>query len=1129
MIEDPQFSKADNGKSPDSGISDEFNKLFSAQFNERQLAESELGDFRQFVCNFCHKQMISYKALLRHKRNYHSVNKCNYCRKKVSNRYQLKVHVQHKHPQKFQEFQLNGQTNPIVSVEPIMSIPECGSCGAKFCELNAVRRHRADCDKKCNECGLKIPQKNLYFIHYETQHNIKLEDPPIFECPFGCIDKFISEKILQDHIQRCHPEDKESVAGTISEDNESVSSESSFECEFCHHRFPKQKSLNHHIAIMHKGIPKEQPKTKNQPKYTRDEFVDKFMASKSNDTQRCIPCKKDIHRNSLMIHLKGKHASMKSFLCEFCHEGFFRPDYRLRHMNYIHPTQYRCTRCHVQFDRAYKYDAHMNKHGVKAKNFKPDEHLDRYDLPTTNMKYIEDTSTYDYSSKQDMQRRPSSTQTEILLTREDFMERYITNTSVTQSQCTICQQKMMKSSILTHLLWKHALKKPLKCAFCNERVVKANARLNHMARCHPSEYKCKDCGEQFAKHAELAQHMLRNHTKRLMTSPSVGEEPDIALNDVRFVSQNNDEEIIEETEMICLEPDVRPNLVKALEAAVREPGMTQFKCRICGDQTFANAKNLAIHNSHKHRGCDTSKQTLDNSTDPMPFEEFRYHFCENTSDRNVKCLVCDQTLKKKNFTNHAKARHATTGAFKCAVCPEDFFRPEHRIQHMSQSHRGMFFCQTCSIQFYRNSRYAKHMKDLHEIEIDDTDEYEVDVCLLELKFVPFIKKYQEDNLNVVVPSIVHEPEVEEEEEEEEEEVKEKEKEAAPGNELSRDEFLSTYIKIVNKDTRRCIACDKTMQKKSMYHHLMRYHATTPAFKCPFCDLRMERAPIRIRHLQIFHPDEYKCQTCGTQFQKHASYVEHMMIEHNEVVRTSKAEGEEKDLSSLDLKYLPYLSREDSYWQEDENSMTETSKPRGASTPLPSETTFLKPSISDSSYSQKDGNFFKPQIKQEPKDIDYSLEHSIFGNNHPSVEDWPKETSKRTEYSYSDFKSRFLAPFDYHYVKCKVCAKKVLKTSVSAHMRLHHAITLCYNCELCPQGFQRSDYRARHMKLSHEDDFRCDYCDTQFHRSVLYKDHMKNFHKMNFDVPELKKKEEIDVPLENMKFVEHLPDEMKVSL
>lgn len=508
----------------------------------------------------------------------------------------------------------------------------------------------------------------------------------------------------------------------------------------------------------------------------------------------------------------------------------------------------------------------------------------------------------------------------------------------------------------------------------------------------------------------------------------------------------------------------------------------------------------------------------------MPFEEFRFHFTGSMNDTDLKCFVCDQTLKKKNFANHAKARHATTGAFKCAVCPEAFFRPEHRIQHMSQSHRGMFFCQTCNIQFYRNSRYATHMKDLHEIDIDGADDYEVDMCLLDLKFVPLIKKSQEDNQDVAVPSIVHEPEAEEPEEEE----KERE-EPAPGNELTRDEFLSTYIKIVNKDTRRCIACDKTVQRSSMYHHLMRYHATTPAFKCPFCDLRMEKAPDRIRHLQVFHPDEYKCQTCGIQFQKYAPYVEHMIIEHNIVVRTPKAEGEEKDISSLDLKYLPHLSREESYWKEDENSMTEASKPRGASTPLPKEATFLKPSRSDSTSSQKVDNFLKPKVKQETKDIEYSLEHSIFGNSHPSVENQSKAKENQTEFSYLDFKTRFLAPVDNLNVKCKVCVKKLLKTSVSAHMRLHHSITHCYNCELCPKGFQRADYRARHMKIAHEDDYKCGYCDTQFHRSVLYKTHMKDFHKMNFDIPELKKKEEIDVPLENMKFVKDLPEEMKVKL
>lgn len=1090
-----------NGKSPDSGITD--NCAESADFNERQLAECQLGELKDFVCNICTKQMISAKALLRHKRNHHS-DRCNYCKKRFGSKSLLNIHTQAKHPDKYIEFRLNGQTNAVVQVESIASIPECDSCGAKFCEKEALYKHHADCDKKCIECGLKIPQKSFYYQHLEKEHNIKLSKPQVLlECPFGCLDNFNSERILQEHVQRCHPEDKDeaSVADSISEDGESVSSETGLSCEFCLARFRKQRSLKQHISVMHKNEQKNVPKTRSQPKYTRDEFVDKFMVKKTNDFHRCIPCKKDIHRKSLMVHMKGKHAAVKSFRCELCPEAFFRIDYRTRHMTYIHMNQYRCIGCDVQFDRAYKYDAHMTQHGVAAKNFKPDEGNDRFDLSTTNIKYIEDSSTYDYS-KQEMQRRMSIlgmpyTPPEIPLTKDEFIERFLVNISEKQSQCTICQQKMMKTSILTHILWKHAVKKPLKCAFCNERVVKTNGRLSHMSRCHPNAYKCKDCKEQFAKHATYAEHVLREHRKRVTTLPSSGEEPDLSLNEVRFVSQKNDEEIIEEPEMICIEPEItmRPST----------SATSSYQCHTCV-KSFTCAKNLQIHNSHKHKepsADSSSRQVLESNDDPMSFEDFRYNFTESVNDTDVKCLICDQTLKKRNLGNHAKSRHATSGAYKCAICPESFFRPEHRIQHMSQLHRGMFFCETCNIQFFRNSRYAKHMKDSHEIEVDDSDDYEVDFNLSELQFVPYVNKSQEDEKNSSLPSIVHEPETEA-----------ATQEAPVGNEMNRDDFMAQYIKMVNKETRRCLACDRTMLKRSLYNHLMRYHATIPPFKCPFCDLRLERSPHRIRHLQVFHPDGYKCHECGIQFQKHSMYADHMTFEHNQTVTTTKAPGEERDLSSLDIKYVPHLSRADSYWQDDEaTSSTETS--------------FVSQKSIKSS--PPDVKFLKPKIKEEPRGR-VPLLHSIFGEDDSLLEEQPTPVreSLATEFSYNDFKARFINDHDANNMKCLPCDKVVIKTSICAHLRLHHSITLSYNCELCSEGFQRSDYRQRHMKFAHPEDYKCPHCDIQFYRSVLFKGHMLEVHKIIIVVPALKTKDEIDAPLEKMKFVQRIPDSMKVN-
>jgi hypothetical protein len=1060
------------GKSPDSGIIDD---RTHETIYERQLAESQVSELQELVCDICNKQMFSVKGLARHKRNFHSDSKCKLCKKRLGNYNYLKLHMKFKHPNHYDSFRLNGQTNPVVEITPIQEIHECVTCSAKLVDKEALVRHHADCDRKCVECDLQLTRRDSYVTHMNKEHNIKVQED--FECPFGCTENFTTEKSLQAHIVRNHPDCEES-------EDESVSNDSIlFDCPHCSSRFSNKRSLSQHIGSKHKSNAPEPPKTKNAPKYTKDEFIDKFFVRKSVDYSRCIPCRKDIHKRSTGLHLRGKHAAMKSYFCEICPEGFFRIDYRQRHMAHVHFNQYRCTDCDLQFDRAYKFDAHMLQHGVPAKNFKPEEGSDNYDLSCAKMKYIEDSATFDYDATPTttmtmaMMRRPSvmfptipqTAQAEQPMTKDEFCEKYLINLSEKFTHCSICQQKMMKASIISHILWKHALKKPLKCAFCNERVVKNTARLGHMARCHPNEYNCVECRQQFAKHEHFAGHMKEFHGVVVTSLPSSGEEEDLSMVDIRFVGQKNEDEVINEPDGVYLEPEVR----------LEETGELH-QCQFCS-RSFASAKNLQIHKTHKHRSeTGESSKTLEDfmEAEPMTFPEFRQNYVEAVNSVDLKCIVCDLVMKKRNYGNHLKARHATTGAFRCAICPEAFFKPETRMQHMSSVHRGMFFCNCCNIQYYQNSRYAKHMKEMHEIDVDSSDNYEVDLSLSELRFVANAKPGYDDDQQSVSSMV----------EEEQEDLQNSSTGA-----FTRDEFIMRYVKDVNKENRKCEACNRVISKNSLYNHLMRYHALTLPFKCPFCDLRLERAQYRMRHIQIFHPDDYKCNECGLQFQTHAKFAEHMLVEHNSANIPPKSSGEERDLSSLDIKYV--VNRiNDEDWPENEE--------------MPEVKTEVKESH----------EFLKPWVKDEPKDR--SVVNSLLLE--------PK-TSLNVEYNYSDFKSTFVVEEDPSNLRCIPCDRVILRTSACAHLRLWHAITMCYNCEVCSEGFQRVDYRQRHMKFNHPDHYKCESCQLQFHRSVLYKQHMMEGHGISVEIEELKTKDEIDVPLENMKFVERVPDSIRVSL
>lgn len=835
----------------------------------------ELSDHEEMQCRMCKRTLTSLKALKYHKRFFHSINKCRHCNKKLLNGMQLKLHTKFKHPEKYNEHILNYE-EAFVSLEQLEDFNECSSCHIKVVSKEALLRHHANCDQKCIECDKKFNQKDSYIKHLEDVHDLKITLDQI-ECPF-CMVKYDNDKALNGHIQKIHPEENNSVEDDATDTFPSTSNDGFiYECQDCRAAFSSVKSLNQHRSLKHKNRPKfeevpQEFKTKNVLKYSREDFTDKFLVRKSNDVFRCLPCQKDIFKRSLILHLRSKHAAIRSFRCEICPDAFFRADYRQRHMMMIHPSNFKCSKCNIQFDRAYKFDFHNNtSHKVPIKHFKPEEGHDAYDISLNMLKYIEDSKSFDYTDDilllRSNTRAPSVvsnvTTSENPLNKDDFCEKFIVSTSDKVVFCNACQQEIQRSSLISHLLWKHAVQRPLKCAFCNERVVKNNARLTHMARCHPKDYKCDDCGIQFTKYQQIVDHTLEAHQKKYNSSISTGEEEDLHINELKFISNRNEDEIIDEREIIN-----NTSIVTTTEATTTAEERN-FGCQSCL-KTFTSAKNLLIHRSHKHKNesTDSVTQNLSSTDDSMSLEEFRSNWIEDINETDLKCQVCDLTMKKKNLSNHLKTRHSTKGSYLCEICREAFFRTEQRSQHMNTQHKGMFFCTDCNIQFYRNSRYVHHVKEFHGIELmDSKDRFEVDLNLSDLRFVPTIRKLQCDDKTSLSHSMDHtesctsiqnadpiEEMFNKFNEDDETNFQQPTNSSNP-DELSRNEFMTKYFRSASKDTKHCSACNKTFQTSSLYHHLIHFHATIFPFKCAFCDLRFERSQNRSRHMQVFHTNE----------------------------------------------------------------------------------------------------------------------------------------------------------------------------------------------------------------------------------------------------------------------------------
>jgi hypothetical protein len=474
------------------------------------------------------------------------------------------------------------------------------------------------------------------------------------ECPF-CFLSFADRVSIQQHVQQCHP-DENSLNDSVSEAGESTSNDSFvYQCYQCPAKFHSAKGLNQHKTLKHSNLKSKNELsvlTRNVFKYTRDEFMEKFMVKKSKDFYRCLPCKKEIGLRSIVLHMRSKHAAKRSFRCELCPEAFFRADYRQRHFSSNHPNQYRCFSCNIQFDRAYKIDSHNhNYHNIPIKNAKPEDGQDIYDLSPNAIKYIENIKNYDYSddtvhaNMSTNSNSSSAVQDNIPMTKDEFCEKHISFVNEKIVQCNECQQDIQKNSLISHLLWKHSVEKPLKCPFCNQRVVKNNARVAHMAKCHPNQYKCFDCNSQFVKHQLLLDHCEDAHFKTCKVPKSSGEIEDLSLSEMRFLINKNEDDAIEDEIMNGTDFLNFENVKLGKEK--------KFECNLC-NRSFTSSKNLQIHNSHKHKIEASGGQSTVCNDDSMDFEEFCHNFTEDINEFSVKCLVCEQTLKKKNLINHLK-------------------------------------------------------------------------------------------------------------------------------------------------------------------------------------------------------------------------------------------------------------------------------------------------------------------------------------------------------------------------------------------------------------------------------------------------------------------------------------------
>lgn len=140
--------------------------------------------------------------------------------------------------------------------------------------------------------------------------------------------------------------------------------------------------------------------------------------------------------------------------------------------------------------------------------------------------------------------------------------------------------------------------------------------------------------------------------------------------------------------------------------------------------------------------------------------------------------------------------------------------------------------------------------------MDNNDRMEVDLNVNSLRFVASIRKHNNDDEHQrSIANFSYDTSSNEDEENNLDPLEEMMQLISNTDDMSRTDFMIMYFRNINRETKHCIACNKTFQASSIYHHLVHFHATAFPYKCPFCELRLERSATRARHMQVFHPNE----------------------------------------------------------------------------------------------------------------------------------------------------------------------------------------------------------------------------------------------------------------------------------
>uniref|UniRef100_A0A8D8X520 Zinc finger protein 26 n=1 Tax=Cacopsylla melanoneura TaxID=428564 RepID=A0A8D8X520_9HEMI len=237
----------------------------------------------------------------------------------------------------------------------------CNLCKETFDTHNQLKQHFEKCKLnwrkgnrkiKCSYCNTTSRSREKYLRHLQ-----QCKPEGGFQCDY-CKKKFPYKKILQNHIETFHLEDRP------------------YACDMCGHTFKSKLYLGSHIKQVHLKHYKRKPKVFSCSACSkcfgsRRALLDHQYVHTGVKSYPCILCEKIFtYKGGLTRHIKNRHEVKEKkppVHCEMCGKPYADQNSLGKHMKINHlGMKPKCTICNKTFYEKTGLEIHMNTHsGVK--------------------------------------------------------------------------------------------------------------------------------------------------------------------------------------------------------------------------------------------------------------------------------------------------------------------------------------------------------------------------------------------------------------------------------------------------------------------------------------------------------------------------------------------------------------------------------------------------------------------------------------------------------------------------------------------------------------------------------------------------------------------------------------------